>query len=555
VEGAALRRYHPRMLAAGTARGQASRLGGDPDRAASEASLVRTETAASLPLAEAAAALAAFVLYLPATGFGFVFDDEALIAEDGWPRPLGPLLPYRPLRYLSYLVDGWLGGSAAIYHFDNVLLHALVAALAAALARRLVGGGLAALVAGLFVAFHPLAVEAAAYVAGRRDLLCVAFGLASLLAHRAGHRALAMALLIASVGSKESGLVFAAPLVAMTLSGLAQSRPQRRPAANASAAGATFTTTSEHSTVAGDGATVAAALAVVGTSAALAGALAVAYGAVGPWWPPPSLAAAAFPGIVAAHYASGFLGLRAFAADYPSLSQSASALVGGDPTLLLLGTITTLGMAAAVALTLRACARDGRDGNRAASDRVRSFAAAWVAMVALALAVGGGLHEPGADRHAYLMLPALGLAAAVLLDRLRGATQGAVAGVAALALVGAALAGREQIEVWSSARALWTHAASQTAVSARTHANLARVLAGDGEYRAARRHLREALVAEPHLADLHLARAAVQCATGRRLRARRDLDRARILGASDAAAAGIAAACPHRARRAPEKAS
>src|SRR5688572_17016839 len=164
--------------------------------------------------AELAAAACAVLLYLPAVHFGFVFDDASLVSAAGDPVALGGAIPYRPVRYASYLVDSWLGGGAAVYHAHNVLLHALVAALTAACARRLGASRSASLAGALVVALHPIAVESAAYVAGRRDLLCVAFGLASLLAQFGGRTKSALALLLLSVAAKESGLVFTVPLAA-----------------------------------------------------------------------------------------------------------------------------------------------------------------------------------------------------------------------------------------------------------------------------------------------------------------------------------------------------
>jgi hypothetical protein len=85
---------------------------------------------------ELVAAACVALLYLPSVGFPFVFDDVALIGPDGVAQALGGTLPYRPVRYASYLVDSWLGGSPRIYHAHNLLLHALVAALVARVAQR-----------------------------------------------------------------------------------------------------------------------------------------------------------------------------------------------------------------------------------------------------------------------------------------------------------------------------------------------------------------------------------------------------------------------------------
>ena len=98
-----------------------------------------------------------------------------------------------PLRYLSYLVDAHLGGGVpAAYHATNVALHALAGVLVSRLARRLGASALGALAAGLLFVSHPLAVEAVAYVSGRRDLLATLLGIAAVAAW-ASPRGLTMA--------------------------------------------------------------------------------------------------------------------------------------------------------------------------------------------------------------------------------------------------------------------------------------------------------------------------------------------------------------------------
>ncbi|HEX9393295.1 MAG TPA: hypothetical protein VF923_01515, partial [Gemmatimonadales bacterium] len=80
-------------------------------------------------------AVAATLLFLPATRYGFVQDDRAIIAANPaahslaaglrafdqpyWPRPAEGGL-YRPLTILSYAVDWSLsGGSAGWLHLMN----------------------------------------------------------------------------------------------------------------------------------------------------------------------------------------------------------------------------------------------------------------------------------------------------------------------------------------------------------------------------------------------------------------------------------------------------
>ena len=177
------------------------------------------------PLLVIAASLAPYLGILDAP---FVFDDIKLVKENQFLR-LGlkdagkvfealdvtarrwddeELRPnYRPLRFLSYLVDyqltrWWFKGSPPenppefFFHLSNLLLHSLNSLLLFFLARRLFGalfaqdasgGGkgegrsaFAALSTALFFALHPLQTEAVTYVSGRRDVLSTFFFLLAL---------------------------------------------------------------------------------------------------------------------------------------------------------------------------------------------------------------------------------------------------------------------------------------------------------------------------------------------------------------------------------------
>ncbi|MFN2377940.1 MAG: hypothetical protein ABR538_15510, partial [Candidatus Binatia bacterium] len=456
--------------------------------------------------AELAAAAAAVALYLPALGYGFVFDDEALIGPDGSPLALGGSLPYRPLRYASYLIDGWLGGTSTIYHLHNVLLHGLVAALTVALARRLGASRVAALAGGLLLAFHPLAVEAVAYVAGRRDLLCVALGLGAVLACLSGRQLVSLLLLLLAAAAKESALVFAVPLAAAAATGLDGGAAAQRPGRAFALAAAT-----------------AAAVALV-----------VAYGAIGPWGPSVDPAGLAFPGRVALHYLAGLAGLREFAPEYPELMLYADRVRLGEAAAVWGGAAMTLLLGVAAAASLAACARAGRSPRPA-------FLTAWTTSVLAALAVWGGLHEPGVDRHAYLLLPVAAVVVAVSLSPLsrllaRGDRRAlAAAAVACLLLTGSASATRAQMETWRSERSLWNSAGRHPSASSRALANLARQYAVEGRYPKAANKLTAAIAASPGDAGLFLARAAVRCAQGRGLLANGDFERARRAGADPAA--------------------
>lgn len=193
--------------------------------------------------------LLALVLFLPTVRHGFAYDDAITILENpdvrehrfgqallspyhAGPSQKIPTGLYRPLTTWTFAAQHALhGASPRAYHAGNVLLHALVTALVAALAieavrglgRRPEAAGAAALVAGLVFAIHPVHVEAVANVSGRAELLSAAFGLAALLVHArvrdgdgraslAGSTLAAVLLFLACL-AKESAVMLAVVLV------------------------------------------------------------------------------------------------------------------------------------------------------------------------------------------------------------------------------------------------------------------------------------------------------------------------------------------------------
>lgn len=494
------------MLAAGSRQGQLGPLHGGRRRE------------------EVLVALAAVLLYLPTLSYGFVFDDLALLGFGGRPLAVGDTLPYRPLRLASYWLDWLAGGAPAVFHAHNVALHAAVSALAVALAKALGARALAAAAGGLLVAVHPVAVEAAAYVSGRRDLLCVLLGSAALLLELRGRRAAALASLVLSASAKESGLVFAVALLALRLA------PARRSG-------------------------IASALACI--AAAILGVL--AYGAIGPWAPAPDWTGAALAGRTALHYAASLVWPVGLAPEYPELLGFARRLGEGDRWLFALPSlVAAFALAAAVvAASARLLGERRGDGRDA-----RAFAACWLATTAAALAIWGGLHEPGADRHAYLLLVPLGVALALMLTpspwRIEGDASGAALGAAprpalrgasgaavaaAIVLCGFALATRGQMSVWRSEAALWSYAVEVAPRSVRARHNFAAVLAAEGDLAGAERQLARIVARGRAGSETFLARAALRCATGRASIGRFDLRRARRAGASGEALAALEAEC------------
>lgn len=167
-------------------------------------------------------AAAATLLFLPASRYGFVQDDRAIIAANPaahsvpaalrafdqpyWPRPAAGGL-YRPLTILSYAADWSLsGGSAGWLHVMNALWHGLATLLVMlVLARWLPESGV--LAAGLVFAVHPIHVEAVAGLVGRADLLVAVALLGAVLAARRHRWTMACVLAAAATLSKEHGVV------------------------------------------------------------------------------------------------------------------------------------------------------------------------------------------------------------------------------------------------------------------------------------------------------------------------------------------------------------
>lgn len=142
-------------------------------------------------------AIAAFIIYIPALGNGFVnWDDPAYVYENLHIRSLDVrwLLTgvvgsnYHPLTMLSHTIDYALFGlRPAGHHLTSIILHALNSALVFLLASKLIGGHkkayVGALIAALLFALHPLHVESVAWVSERKDVLSAFFFLLALLTY------------------------------------------------------------------------------------------------------------------------------------------------------------------------------------------------------------------------------------------------------------------------------------------------------------------------------------------------------------------------------------
>jgi tetratricopeptide (TPR) repeat protein len=96
---------------------------------------------------------------------------------------------WHPVTWLSHMLDAELFGDRAWgHHLTSVVLHALNAALVFALLHVLTGSLWRSLLVAALFGLHPLRVESVAWVAERKDVLSLFFGLLSLLAYAAWKR-------------------------------------------------------------------------------------------------------------------------------------------------------------------------------------------------------------------------------------------------------------------------------------------------------------------------------------------------------------------------------
>jgi len=166
--------------------------------------------------------MAAVALYLPASQYGFVQDDRAIIASNPaahsigaalgafddpyWPRESGAGL-YRPMTILSYAIDWTMsGGSAGWLHVMNALWHGLATVLFVCVIARWLPP-VAAAGAGLVFAWHPVHVEAVASLVGRAELLAAVGILGAVLAARRGWWIGALLCAALAMLSKEHGVI------------------------------------------------------------------------------------------------------------------------------------------------------------------------------------------------------------------------------------------------------------------------------------------------------------------------------------------------------------
>lgn len=87
---------------------------------------------------------------------------------------------YHPLTILSYAIEySYVRLDPWLYHFDSVLLHAIVTLLTYVFVQKLTGRTVAAAVAAILFGLHPMHVESVAWISGRKDVMYGTFYMAA----------------------------------------------------------------------------------------------------------------------------------------------------------------------------------------------------------------------------------------------------------------------------------------------------------------------------------------------------------------------------------------
>jgi protein O-mannosyl-transferase len=156
----------------------------------------KLRTRAGMAVVLATVALISAALYLPATRYSFVWDDDSLIAGNsllahsppseifargfwaGSPEPVAGsgAAYYRPLVTLSFWLDQSLSrNDPHWFHVVNLLFYALAAAAVTLVLWELLHSGVWALLGGLLFASHSSHVESVAFISGRTDIMLTLF--------------------------------------------------------------------------------------------------------------------------------------------------------------------------------------------------------------------------------------------------------------------------------------------------------------------------------------------------------------------------------------------
>jgi len=143
----------------------------------------------------------------------FHFDDYSLFSGDLW-RPFD----IRPVTYLTFWLNDWLGGRSPIgYHAVNLLLHLVAVLLLWDTLGRLVPES-ARFIATAIFAIHPFQADPVNYIFARSALLAAVLCLAALSSWTRGHRWWAVVWFAAALLAKEECAAFPVFLLLLHLS-------------------------------------------------------------------------------------------------------------------------------------------------------------------------------------------------------------------------------------------------------------------------------------------------------------------------------------------------
>ena len=135
------------------------------------------------------------VLYLKTLGYGFTdFDDPGYVTGNTLLRELSctqialefsrcVMGNYHPITMLSYSSNLLFGDGAGSFHLANVLLHTANCLLVFVFLRSLLIEARLSAITVLLFSVHPTHVESVAWIADRKDLLLLLFGVACLIAY------------------------------------------------------------------------------------------------------------------------------------------------------------------------------------------------------------------------------------------------------------------------------------------------------------------------------------------------------------------------------------
>ncbi|MBW2428227.1 MAG: tetratricopeptide repeat protein [Deltaproteobacteria bacterium] len=130
----------------------------------------------------------AYLVFLNTFGNSWTYDDFPVIVNNPDIRSIHLFLRNfyagRIVRELSLSIDYYFFGLTPVgYHIQNIFWHGLNAGLIFFLVSRLGGSKTVAWTASLLFVVHPVQVEVVANISNRKDSLCLAFSLLSLLAY------------------------------------------------------------------------------------------------------------------------------------------------------------------------------------------------------------------------------------------------------------------------------------------------------------------------------------------------------------------------------------